>query len=135
METKLLDLHEDKSCYILFGKGKNMKAIKDELLCTPLTLYGKPMVKKKKEKYLGDFLHCGGLSASVKATVDARAGSLKSGTVEVRAIVEDCRSSCLGGITVGLEILELTYIPAVLNNAQTWLEIDKGTMNKLEDLQ
>ena len=135
METKLLDLHEDKSCYILFGKGKNMKAMKDELKCTPLTLYGKPMVEKKQEKYLGDFLHCGGLSASVKATVDARAAALMSGAVEVRAVVEDCRSFCLGGITVGLDILELAYIPAALNNSQTWLEIDKGTMDKLEDLQ
>ena len=135
METKMLDLHEDKSCYILFGKGKEMKVLKDDLQSAPLTLYGKPMVEKVQEKYLGDFLHCGGLSASVRATVDARAASLKSGAVEVRAIIEDCRSSCLGGLTVGLEILELAYIPAVLNNAQTWMEIDKVKIDKLEDMQ
>ena len=135
METKMLNLHEDKSCYILFGKGKLMKVLKDDLLNTPLTLYGKPMVEKVQEKYLGDFLHCGGLAASVRATVDARAAFLKSGAVEVRAIVEDCRSSCLGGLTVGLEILELAYIPAILNNAQTWMEIEKGTIDKLDDMQ
>ena len=43
METKLLDLHEDKSWYILFGKGKKMKELKDDLKSTPLTLYGKPI--------------------------------------------------------------------------------------------
>ena len=41
----------------------------------------------------------------------------------------------MGGLTVGLEILEVAYIPAVLNNAQTWMELDKGTLDKLEDLQ
>ena len=29
----------------------------------------------------------------------------------------------------------MAYIPAVLNNAHTWVEIDKGTMDKLEHLQ
>ena len=47
------------------------------------------MVQKTQEKYLGDYLHCGGLAASTKATVDARAAALKSGAVEVRAIVAD----------------------------------------------
>ena len=98
-------------------------------------LYGQPMKQKSQEKYLGDFLHCDGLAASVKATVESRAASLKSGAVEVRAIIEDCRSYCLGGLDVGLEIYELAYIPAVLNNAQSWVEIDKTTLDKLEDLQ
>ena len=96
-----------------------MKELKDDLKSTPLTLYGKPMVEKQEEKYFGDFLHFGGLSACVRATVDARAASLKSGAVDLRAIVEDCRSSSLGGIIVGLEILELAYFLAALNNAQT----------------
>ena len=104
METKMLDLHDEKSCFLVFGKGKSEEAIKRELLRTPLTLYGKPMVQKEKEKYLGDYLHCKGLAASAKATVDARAAALKSGAIEVRAVVEDCRSMCLGGLSVGLEI-------------------------------
>ena len=93
------------------------------------------MIQKIKEKYLGDIFHCGGLAASARATVDARAANLRSGAVEVRAIVEDCRSRCLGGLEVGLEILEIAYIPALMSNAQTWIEIDKETVNKLEDLQ
>ena len=135
METKMLDLHDEKSCYLLIGKGKCIDEIKDNLKSTPLSLYGKQMVQKIQEKYLGDFLHCGGLAASARATVDARAASLRSGAVEVRAIVEDCRSRCLGGLAVGLEIFELAYIPALLNNAQTWMEIDNGTIEKLESLQ
>ena len=39
METKLLDLHEDKSCYILFEKGKKMKELKDDLKSTSDTVW------------------------------------------------------------------------------------------------
>ena len=67
--------------------------------------------------------------------MDTRAAALKSGAIEVRAVIEDCRSKGLGGLDVGLEIYELAYIPALLNNAQSWVEIDKQTLDKLEDLQ
>jgi hypothetical protein len=117
------------------GKGKVLKQVENELQISPLNLYGKPMKQKKQEKYLGDLLHSDGLAASVKATVEARAAALKSGAVEVRAIIEDCRSNCLGGLEVGLEVYELAYIPALLNNAQSRIEIDKTTMDMLEDLQ
>ena len=113
IESKMLDLHDEKSCFLLFGKGKHAEEIKDDLLRTPLTLYGNPMVQKTQEKYL----------------------SMKSGAIEVRAIVEDCRSRCLGGLSVGLEIFELAYIPALLNNSQTWMDIDNGTVDKLESIQ
>ena len=135
MKTKMLDLHDEKSCFLVVGKGKFLNQVKNDLQMSPLTLYGKPMKQKIKEKYLGDFLHSDGLAASVKATVEARAAALTSGAVEVRAVIEDCRSKCLGGLELGLEIYELAYIPALLNNAQSWIDIDKTTMDKLEDLQ
>ena len=135
METKMLDLHDEKSCFLVVGKGKKLDIVKNELKASPLTLYGQPMKQKTQEKYLGDILHCDGLAASVKATVETRAASLKSGATEVRAIIEDCRSNCFGGLGVGLDIYELAYIPALLNNAQSWVEIDKTTLDKLEDLQ
>ena len=135
METKMLDLHDEKSCFLVFGKGKELESMKTNLKNNPLTLYGKTMKQKEKEKYLGDYLHGGGLAASVRATVEARTRALRSGAVEVRAVVEDCRSRCLGGLEVGLEILEIAYIPALMNNGQTWINIDKETIGKLDDLQ
>ena len=57
METKLLDLHDEKSCYLGFGKKTCSNIIKEHLKKTPLTLYGKPLLQKIQEKYLGDFLH------------------------------------------------------------------------------
>ena len=64
METKMLDLHEEKSCFIVFGKGKPLEKLNNELKETPLTLYGQKMIQKKKEKYLD-------LDGDHKETVDS----------------------------------------------------------------
>ena len=68
MESKLLDLHQDKSCYILIGDQKVTKTISEELELCPLTLCGKKMKEKIKEKYLGDFIHAGGVADSAEAS-------------------------------------------------------------------
>ena len=59
----------------------------------------------------------------------ARAAALKTGAVEVRAVIEDCRSHCLGGLSVRL------YIYALLNDSQTWMAIDDEAVGNQEDLQ
>ena len=54
---------------------------------------------------------------------------------EIRAIVEDCRSNTIGGLKVRLDIWGSAYIPSLLNNSSTWMEIDDLTLNKLEEMQ
>ena len=135
MESKLLDLHQDKSCYILIGNKKVTKEISEELEYCPLTLYGKRMKEKTQEKYLGDFIHAGGVADSAEATVKDRVGRLFTAQREIKAIVEDCRSTTLGGLKVGIDIWETAYIPSILNNCSTWMEIKDSTLDKLEDLQ
>ena len=135
METKLLDLHQGKSCYILVGNKEETKCIKSELDICPLTLYGMKMKEKPYEKYLGDFIHSGGVSKSVETTVNERHGKTILAIKEIRAIVEDCRSNSIGGLKVGLDIWESAYIPSLLNNSSTWMEIDDQTLNKLEEMQ
>jgi hypothetical protein len=135
METKLLDLHEDKSCFILIGNKEVTEEISKELKLCPLTLYGKMMKEKTSEKYLGDLIHEGGVSKSVEATVNDRHGRTMLAIKEIRAIVEDCRSNTIGGIKVGLDIWESAYIPSLLNNSSTWMELDEHTLNKLEEMQ
>ena len=41
----------------------------------------------------------------------------------------------MGGLKVGLDIWEAAYIPSMLNNSSTWVEIDDSTLNKLEEMQ
>ena len=135
METKLLDLHQDKSCYILIGNKKTTEMLSNELELCPLTLYGKPMKRKISEKYLGDSIHQGGVADSVEATVKERCAKMFAAHKEIKAIVEDCRSTTLGGLKVGIDIWETAYIPSLLNNSSTWMEIKQSTIDKLEDLQ
>ena len=135
METKLLDLHPDKSCYILIGSKEVIKETAEEIKICPLTLYGKAMTEKPYERYLGDLVHGGGVSKSVEATVNDRHGRTMLAIKEITAIVEDCRSNTLGGLKVGLDIWESAYIPSLLNNSSTWMEISEDTMNKLEEMQ
>ena len=54
---------------------------------------------------------------------------------EIKAIVEDCRSTVLGGLKVGIDIWEATYIPSLLNNCSTWMEIRQSTIDKLDEVQ
>ena len=134
METKILDLNEDKSCYIVFGE-KQCKSIDETLNTRPLLLYGRPMVRKEKEVYLGEVLHCGGLAKSVRATVEARQGKIQSSIIETRVMIEDCRSNAVGGLAAGLDAWETAIIPSLLSNCQTWVNIDEGTMDILTDIQ
>ena len=84
---------------------------------------------------MGDFIHCGGVAKSAEETVIQRVGKMFSASNEIKSIVEDCRSTTLGGLKVGLDIWETAYVPSILNNCSTWMEIQQPIIDKLEDLQ
>ena len=135
MESKLLDLNIDKSCYIVIG-GKNIiKDIRTDLENFPLTLCGNLMKEKVSDKYLGDYIHCQGTAASVQCTVQNRSGRISLNIVESRAIIEDCRVNAVGGLLAGLELWEMAILPSLLNNCQTWINISDESIKILEDLQ
>ena len=54
---------------------------------------------------------------------------------EIKAILEDCRIHCVGGIMAGLEMWETAVIPKLLYNSEVWTDIKKVTLEKLENLQ
>ena len=93
------------------------------------------MKQKPREKYLGDIIDGEGNSASVEATVKDKYGKILVGAFEIRQVVEDCRSQSVGGVKAGLELWETAYIPSLLNNCETWVEISEATVEKLENLQ
>ena len=80
-------MNQDKSCYIVIGSQEIKSEMKNELKMYPLTLYGIKMPERKSESYLGDFIHEGGVSASVEATVNHRYGKLIHGIKEIKAII------------------------------------------------
>ena len=57
MESKLLDLHETKSKFIIVGKKKARVKLEEEVKRNPLKLYQKRMLPGTVEKCLGFFFH------------------------------------------------------------------------------
>ena len=135
METKLLDLHADKSCFILVGSKKAVSKMKNDLESTPLTLYGEKLKNKESEHYLGDVIHSAGNAAFVEATVEDRYGRIVSFITNSRSIIDDCRINVVGGLSAGVDLWELAYVPSLLNNCESWIYINKTTIDRLESLQ
>ena len=69
MKAKQLELNVDKCGTILFGKGKRIQQIKDFIAKNKsLSIDGIDVKMKQEDKYLGDYIHCLGLSKSVEST-------------------------------------------------------------------
>ena len=135
MESKLLDLNVKKSCFIVIGSKKDAECLSQELVKQPLLLSGNVMQEKTTDKYLGDWISSEGLSASVHITIMDRFSRIFASIVETRAIVQDCRSHVVGGISAGLDIWETAHIPSLLNNCEMWIQISEKSLEKLEELQ
>ena len=71
------------------------------------------------DKYFVDMIHCGGIEASIDATIKNRLWRVTSAIMEIKSIIQDCRLNTKGGIASGLELWELGVIPMLLNNAST----------------
>ena len=135
MESKLLDLNTDKSCYVVLRKKQMVQKIESELLSSPLTLCGTKMKGKVSEKYLGDFIHTSGPAGSVHCTISNRYGRIMSGILETRSIIDDCRVNTVGGLQSGIDYWETAYLPSLINNCQTWTDISEDSLKMLDCLQ
>ena len=124
LESKLLDLNLDKTNYLVIGSRKQSKKLKKELENKPLTISGHPMKEVKTLKYLGDNL-CSTIEESIHQTVLKRIGIAKKSISEIRAVIEDKRAKHIGGFNVALEIWDAAIVPMLLNNAETWISINK----------
>ena len=93
------------------------------------------MKRLEVSKYLGDYISSGGLSESVAVTVSKRKGLIIRSIYEIKSVIEDCRSSLVGGVAAGLDLWEMAVMPMALYNAETWQDIDNKTMATLEKLQ
>ena len=56
MESKLLDLNVDKSCFIIIGNTSYTQDLRNEIKQYPLQLCGIMMKEKTTDKYLGDLI-------------------------------------------------------------------------------
>ena len=134
--SKFLTYNLDKSMMTIVGSKKARERLEKELLENPPMLYGQPLQVVLQATYLGDELKMN-CAESVSATIRKRIGLTKKSIMEIKNVVEDCRSEVTGGIVTGLQLWESCVVPYILNNSSTWLDIrqsDKNILNKLQSL-
>ena len=126
MNRKQLSLNIEKCSLLVFDKKCRVKSIREATnQGKHLNICDQVIKAKDKDNYLGDVLHEEGLSKSIQSTIDNRYGRTFMAIIEVAAILKDYRIDSIGGIIAGLEIFNLAIIPSLLNNAETWTEMNK----------
>ena len=133
-ESKLLDIHQDKSVSIVLGSKRARKKLLDELSLNPLQLCGHDMATKDSVKYLGDQL-CVNQSESVFRTIKGRLGVASQAIYEIRSVVDDRRTDAIGRITVAFDLWEMAIVPCLLHNAETWTNITSKSLKLLDKIQ
>ena len=134
-ETKLLSFNSEKSCFVIFGSERRRQELMKDLYHSPLLLSGKEMKNESSIKYLGDQLSEKGLPDSVRLTVMKRKGLVSRAIFEIKSVLNDCRAHITGGLVSGLNLWEVAVLPMLLYNAETWLSINRKTIDILENLQ
>ena len=76
-------------------------------------------------RYLGDYIHNDWNTVSAEATVGDWYCWTLVGGMEIRQVIECCRSQQVGCLKAGMHPWETTHIPSLLNNCQTWVEISE----------
>ena len=136
MKRKQLEIIVDKCCVIVFDKKSRSKETREAINQNSwLSIDGNRVKAKQQDKYLGDILNEGGLKQSVQATISERYGKAFASIREIGAVINDFRINAIGGLKAGLDIYEMVVIPSVLNNSDTWMEIESVSINRLDDLQ
>ena len=133
---KQLDLNVDKSATIIFGNKKRVTEIRNFIEENKsLAINGEAVQIKDQEKYLGDYFHSGGLAKCVEVTIKKRYGAALASIIEVKSVIEDFRMHKLGGISSGVNIFHMAILPALLNNAETWIQAPNTSIGRLDNLQ
>ena len=71
LKEKVLDIHPDKSSYLVYGSTEYKNKVKAETEKDPLMLGDIELTQRNSKKYLGDILDKRGLEASVEETIGA----------------------------------------------------------------
>ena len=120
LESKGLEAHPDKTCYIICGSKKYKEQVTEELNRTNIMFGTFPLKRKEYDRYLGQMLHGGGLDESAEATVKERMGKIKGAALEIKSIVEEYQMQAIGGMMAAWELWEKALVPSLLSGAGTW---------------
>ena len=96
-------------------------------------LNGVPMKVSNQERFLGEQI-TGGNAESILATLKKRKGIVLMAISDIAAMLSDARAGVVGGIEAGLQVWKLAVIPFLLNSADTWIGMSRGSEDILNDL-
>ena len=91
-----LEVHKDKTCYIVCGGKEYQASTNKQLKMMPLMFGDFPAKRKEADKYLGQTIHEDGLEASVKATIKERTGKIKGAIYLTKSIIETYQMQGVG---------------------------------------
>ena len=134
-KDKGVEAHPDKSCFIVCGSRKFKNKVLKELELKPLYFGAFKMKQEVSVKYLGMVLHEDGIEASIRSTVEERAGKIRGATYEVRGLIEDFRMAALGGLMGAWILWEKALIPSLLAGCCNWVGISQKTVDQLDEIQ
>ena len=129
--SKNINYNNDKSSLLIDKLEKNLE---NKLKENPIMLYNKPMHVEQPIKYLGEMVK-NSSEKSITATINKRKGQTMLAINEIVTLVNDTRSSKIGGIEVALEVFEMVIIPYLLNSASTWIGLNKTQIESLDKIQ
>ena len=134
-KEKRLTMNKDKTVCLVMGTNKQKEEVRKQLELKPLMCGDFETRMVDSDKWLGDWLHSGGSGESCHETIRQREGKVRGAALEIAAIVDDWRAGVVGGFKSGFLLWEACYIPSILHNSSTWVEIPKAALKQLEDLQ
>ena len=132
LSSKGLRFNLSKSTYIVMNDVDNV--IKKELNEKPIKLCGKKMTQSQAITYLGEQISEKGVAASAKETIAKRYGRAKQLILEIKAIIEDCRSNREGAIFTGIQLFQLSVVPYIYYSSELWVSIPPESIQQLNDL-
>merc|ERR1719509_344437 len=130
-----LEAHKEKTGYLVYGKKEYKEKVQKELELMPLKFGNFEVVRKQKDKYLGQVLHEGGLTVSVEATIQERMGKIKGAIYSTASILETLEMQCMGGLMAAKHLWEGAIVPSLLSGAGTWVGITPRLEAMCEELQ
>jgi len=130
-----LEAHKEKTGYLVYGKKEYKEKVQKELELMPLKFGNFEVVRKQKDKYLGQVLHEGGLTVSVEATIQERMGKIKGAIYSTASILETLEMQCMGGLMAAKHLWEGAIVPSLLSGAGTWVGITPRLEVMCEELQ
>ena len=135
VKEKRWSLIQDKSVCLVMGSLRQLEEVRQELEASPL-LCGEFETKLVQcDKWLGDYLHSGGLGESCLETNRQREGKVKGAALEISDIVDDWRAQVVGRFQSGLLLWETCCVPSLLHNCDTWVEMPNTAVKRLEAFQ